>query len=107
ILLPHRIDRRPVVDVGEIDRHPQHILEPGTGPIEDRLHVLEDLTGLASGAVAADEATLAVERRDAGDEEQIAEAHRIRIMAERLAQRLDPELLALRVRHRSPPSRSR
>ena len=50
-LLAHRVDERPVVDVGEEDRHLHDVLEPAAGRGEHRAHVLE--APAASGATTS------------------------------------------------------
>src|SRR5688572_20427043 len=92
-LLAHRIDLAAVVHVEEIDRHLQDVREARPRGVEHQLHVLENLPRLRRDIVAADQRALCIGRRHAGDEQQLAEAHRVAVMADRRRQAVDHQLL--------------
>lgn len=106
-LLADRVDGGPVVDVGEVDDHLQHIGEGGPGRIEDGPDVLQGGPGLGSHVVAAHQVAVAVEGPAPGDEQQVAEAGGVGVVAERRVQPVDPDLFFLRhlVNSFSGPSR--
>ena len=64
------------------------------GRREHRADVREHLPRLRDDVVAADERAVAVDRHDAGDEEQVAGAHGVGVVADRLGQARDADLLA-------------
>src|SRR5262245_27621418 len=95
IFLTHRIDLRPVIDVGEIHGHLQHVFEACARSSQDVRHALEDPARLQRDVAAADEFSLPVERRQPGDEKQVAEPNGIGVMADRRVQGWNPKFLAL------------
>src|SRR5919204_5246388 len=100
-LLPHDVDPRPVVDVGEEDGDLDHVRERRAGGSEHRAHVGEHLPGLSDDVVAADQAPVRVHRHDAGDEEQRPlDADRVGVVAQRLRLPGDAYLLTPRQRRR-------
>ena len=102
-LLPHGIHRLPVVDVGQEHRHLHDVGEARAGRREHRADVLEHLSGLRDD-VAGHEVPVAVDRDAARDEEQIAGAHGIGVVADRLGEARDADLA--RAAH-APPLGSR
>ena len=81
-----RVDRRPVVDVGEEDRDLDDVLEAAARGGEHGSHVLEDLARLGDDVVSSDEASVAVDGDDPGHEEQVAGPHGIGEVRDRLGE---------------------
>ncbi len=93
-LLAQGVDQRPVVDVREVDRHLDDVVEAAPAGREHRAHVLEHLTRLRDDVVSPDEPTLAVDRDDPGHVQEPAGAHGVREVRDRLGQLRDADLVA-------------
>ena len=74
--------------------------KPQPADSEDRAHALEYLPRLSDHVVSADEVTLAVHGDDPGDEHEVAGAHGVREVRDRLGETVDAILLAA---HVNPP----
>ncbi len=101
-LLPHRVDERAVVDVGEEDRHLDDVLEATASRFEHDAHVLEHLSRLRDDVVASDEPAVAVDRDDPGDVQEASRTDTVREVRDRLGEPVDADLLA----SHAAPSRS-
>ena len=93
-LAPDLVDRGTVTDVGEEDRDLDDIGEARTRGGEDRLEVREDLARLRDDVVAADEAPVAVDRDASRDEEEVARTDGVGVVADRLGELGNADLLA-------------
>ena len=93
-LLAHRVDERPVVDVGEEDRDLHDVLEAAAARLEHGAHVLEHLPRLRDDVVAADEPPVAVDGDDPGDVQEASGEHGVREVRDRLGEPVDADLLA-------------
>src|SRR6185437_5181275 len=94
--LAHRVDGGAVGDIGQINRHLEDVGEGRAGGVEHALQVAEDLTRLRRDILAADQPSFGVERRHARDEQEIAPADGVGVMADRRIQARHPEFLAHR-----------
>src|SRR5438067_6893088 len=94
-LLTNGIDARAVGDVGEEDRHLDDVAEAGARRRQHLADVAEHLTRLGDGVVTADQASVRVDRHTARDEEQVARADGIGVVADRLRLPVDAILLTL------------
>jgi quercetin dioxygenase-like cupin family protein len=83
-LLPHRVDLRPVVDVGQEHGHLCNVREGGAPGLEDCTDVREGLSCLRDHVISSDEPPVLVDRNAAGDEEQVTDADGVRVVADRL-----------------------
>ena len=95
-LLPHRVDERPVVHVGQVDGHLDDVRERAAAGREHGAHVLEHAARLRDDVVAADELAPLVDGDDAGDEQEAARLDGVREVRDRLGLAGDPELPARR-----------
>ena len=100
-LLPHRVDERPVVDVGQEDGHLDDVRERAPAGGEHGAHVLEHAARLRHDVVAADELAPLVDGDDARDEQEAARLDRVREVRDRLGLAGDAELTTHRL---DPPS---
>ena len=91
-LLPHRVDLRAVVDVGEVHRHLDDVLEAAARLVEHHAHVGEHLPRLRRDVFAAHERPVPVDTHQAGDEEQLACNHSVCVVRDRLGQPICPDL---------------
>jgi hypothetical protein len=81
-LAVHRVERRPVVGAGEVHGHAHHVGERGARGLEHAAQVGERLPGLGGHVALADElAGGRIARHLAGDEHEVAGAHRGRVRA--------------------------
>ena len=76
--LPHRVDPRPVIDVGEEDRDLDDVREPRTG--RARMPPSSSKTNRACSTTSSPptSSTVDVDREDPGDEDEAARSHRVR-----------------------------
>src|SRR5438067_11742243 len=93
-LLPHGVDRGPVADVGQEEGDLGDVREARSAGGQHRADVDQRLTRLGHHVVAADEASFAVHRDAAGDEQEPARPDRVRVVAERLGLPGSADLLA-------------
>jgi quercetin dioxygenase-like cupin family protein len=83
-LLANGVDLRPVVDVGQEHRYLDDVCERRAAGGEDRAHVRECLPRLLDDVLAPDQPAVLVDGDATGNEEEIADADGIRVMADRL-----------------------
>jgi ribosomal protein S18 acetylase RimI-like enzyme len=84
--LTGRVDAGAVGDVGQEDGHLEDVGWPEAGRGQHPAEVLQDLLRLRDHVVAAHQPPRLVNRRDARDEQQLAKADRVRVVADRFAQ---------------------
>jgi hypothetical protein len=85
----------PVLHVQEVDGHLKDVGEGGAGGVEHGLHVQEHLPRLRRDVRAAHDVALGIGGRNAGNEKQVVEAHRVAVVADGGREALHPVFPAL------------
>ena len=98
-LLTNRIDLRTVLDVLQIHRHLEHVAEAPALRLEGSLEVVEHCPGLDDDIPLADQFVLGVDGHHAGDEQQVAEANGIGVVADWFAQLREADFFSFPVDH--------
>src|SRR5438132_12241287 len=92
-LLPHRVDPWAVVDVRQEDRHLGDVRKGAARRSQHGPDVDKGLSSLRDDVAITHEAPLGVHRDATGDEHEVAHAHGVRVVADRLGLPRHPDLL--------------
>src|SRR5919204_3177745 len=96
-LLSHHVDAGAVADIGQEERHLDHVRERHACGLQNGAHVREHLARLCDDVVASDQPPVRVDGHDAGYEQQRSlHADGVGVVAERLGLPRSPDLPAAR-----------